>query len=137
MVSFFKNEIHGQDKEHKSYQVIQPETFIFKYKKCEEGKHYECDHLLDDFQLHQRERAAILLIPEAVGRDLGTIFKEGDAPADTDDSHKAELLKALHFSEFEMPIPGHCHKHIRQEEKTDGEESARHKDGLGGEEIRR
>ena len=46
--SFFKDEIHGQDQEDKSDEVIKPEGFIFKNQQSEHGKDNQCDRLLDN-----------------------------------------------------------------------------------------
>lgn len=52
----------------------------------EDGEDAECDDLLNDLQLNERERSTVTFKAKAIGRNLKTVFKERQTPGDEDDS---------------------------------------------------
>ena len=78
---FFKNEVNGQDKEYETYHMVKAEGFGFEQQQGKDHEYRKGYHLLDDFELNERERPAKSLVTDPVGRHLETIFKKGNPPA--------------------------------------------------------
>lgn len=72
--SLFKHKINGHYQANKCSEMIPLKRFSFK-KDC--GKHcenYECNHFLNNFELHQCKRTAIVNKPYPVGWNLTRIL---------------------------------------------------------------
>ena len=50
----------------------------------DDSEHGEGDDLLDDLELHDVERSAVAVEADSVGRDLGAVFEESQAPGQED-----------------------------------------------------
>lgn len=93
--------------------MVPVENFAFEEQGGEDCEDNQCDYLLDYFELHQTERAAVFHESHAVGGHLGAIFQEGDAPAEDDDAEQRPMAYHLGFLKLEMAIPGKRHKDVR------------------------
>ena len=80
--------------------------------KGEKRKDCQCDCLLNCFQLHEAKGAVIPDKTHLIGRNLEHVFKKCHSPADEDDGKQTHILSPLEFFEFQMPVPGKCHKDI-------------------------
>lgn len=78
----FKNKIYRQHQKAKAHGVVPFEAFGFKEKHRENYKNNQSNHFLNDFELHQIERAAVAFVSNFVGRNLKEIFKQGQSPTD-------------------------------------------------------
>ena len=87
------------------------------------GEDYQRDALLDDLELDQRERTAVALKADAVGRHLTTVFEESDAPREDDDADEWPVGAHARLLQFEMAIPGQCHEDVAAEEQQNGIEA--------------
>lgn len=58
----------------------------------------QCDDFLDDFQLHEVKRAAVLLETDTVGGHLQAVFEKSDTPTDCNHADERQLLKPFVFS---------------------------------------
>lgn len=56
------------------------------------GKYDEADDLLYHLELHEIERSAIIDESESVSRYLTTVFKERDAPRESNDSNEWPMV---------------------------------------------
>ena len=80
-----KNEIHSGDEAEASDNVVPLDVHV-KGNHREEDKHHQGDDLLQDLELHQRERTTIALEANAVGRHLQAILEKGNTPLQCDHS---------------------------------------------------
>lgn len=74
-----EHEEHGHDHKEKPDQVI-PLERLFEIDHGKYRENDECDHFLDGLELGTGKFA----VAYAVGRDLETIFKKSNHPADKD-----------------------------------------------------
>lgn len=72
--------------------MIDPKTLCLEQEDGKQGKYEQCNHFLDDFELPKIEWSPVIYIPDPVGRDHHTVFKEGNTPADEDHSRDAPFL---------------------------------------------
>ena len=77
----------------------------------------ERDDLLDDLELHQRERPAVAREADAVGRNLAGILEERDAPRQEDDGKQGPMGGDLHLLQLQMPVPSECHEDVGHDEQ--------------------
>lgn len=89
----------------------------------EEGEDDERDDLLDDFELHEGEGAAVALEAEAVGGHLGAVLEEGHAPRYEDDADEGPVADDFHFLEFQVAVPSEGHEDVRDDEEQYGVKS--------------
>ena len=85
IILFHKHKIDGQDEAAERHKMVPVQGLAAEEDGGEHGEDRQGNNLLDDFQLHQRVRAAIADEAYAVGRHLAAILKEGDAPREGDD----------------------------------------------------
>ena len=69
------------------------------------------------------EGAAVLGVADAVGGDGEAVLEEGDAPREQDDQYEGPARRYLHFTQFEMPVPGERHEDVRADEHEYGPDS--------------
>ena len=67
--------------------------FSFEGNGAENNKNNQRDDLLNNFQLDQAERATIVAETDAVGRNLKTIFKECQEPAEKDNTQQRKMFE--------------------------------------------
>ena len=70
------------------------------------------DDFLNDLQLHQRERSAIVDEAYPVGRHQETILDAGDAPREKYHGIKRPVGGDTGLVELQVSVPGKCHKDI-------------------------
>src|SRR5690606_6600319 len=122
----FEYKIYGQYEEHKTDQVIDPETLIFKHQHRKQGEDYQCNDFLNYLELPEIERSPVSLVTYLIGRYLKTVFEQGNSPTDQDDGPEPELGKSRHGIKLEMAVPGQGHKNIRNDQKGDGQDGFVH-----------
>src|SRR5690606_13334225 len=105
------NKVNRQYQQSKAYQVIHLQ-WSMKGERGEDYKHHQCNNLLNNFQLYQREYTSVPLKTNPVGRNLKAIFKKGDQPAEENDTKQRKLTEPGVFGKFEMSIPGKRHKNV-------------------------
>lgn len=121
---FAEDEIDGQNQADETRQVVPPQGVRFHEDDGEDREDQQGDDFLDHFELPDREGASQLGAADAVGRDLETVFEQGDPPAEQDDGQHPE---ALYFGfESDMPVPSQCHKGIGKDQQGDGGEGTAH-----------
>lgn len=109
---FLENKIDSQHQKCETDQMVRPETFIFKNQNCKKGKNNERNYFLNDFELPESKRAAISHKSDFVGRNHSHILKKRNHPTEQDDFQKTHIGKPVIFFEFQMTVPGKCHKNI-------------------------
>ena len=115
-----KHEIHRHHQADAGGEVVPVKCLSFEDQGRKKNKYHEGDDLLDDFQLHEGERSAVLLEADAVGGHLGAIFKKSDAPREKDDADERPVGGHLHFLELEVAVPGKSHEYIGKQQQRKG-----------------
>ena len=92
--------------------MIPMKRFALEKDGGEHCKNGECDDLLDDFQLQERERSAIAHEANAVGRHLTGIFRQGNEPRKEDDAVERPVRDDFHLLEFQVSIPCEGHENV-------------------------
>jgi len=100
--------------------VIPFEGFVFEKNERKQREHHECDDLLDDLELDERERAAVFAKSDPVGRNHEAIFQESDQPTHQYEARKAGFLKKFQVLEFQVPVPGKRHEDIGKQQQQNG-----------------
>ena len=59
------------------------EVLVLEHDVGDDGKDGQGDAFLNDFQLNEVERSAVALEAHSVGWNLAAVFKEGDAPRES------------------------------------------------------
>ena len=72
--------------------MVPPQGVRFHEDDGEDREDQQGDDFLDHFELPDREGASQLGAADAVGRDLETVFEQGDPPAEQDDGQHPEAL---------------------------------------------
>lgn len=114
---FFEYKINGQYQKTETYEMIQPELLVLKEQKSKAHEYYERYDFLQHFQLHKGERSSVVAVAQSVRRDLKTVFEKRYTPTYQYHSPKTEFGKPAVLGEFEMTVPGHCHKGIGTHKK--------------------
>ena len=104
--------------------MVPPQGVRFHEDDGEDREDQQGDDLLDHFEFPDRKGASQLGAADAVGRDLETVFEQGDAPTEQDDGQHPEAFY-LRF-ESDMPVPSQCHEGIGEDQQGDGGEGAVH-----------
>ena len=73
--------------------MVPVESLSLKENRGKHREYDEGDDLLNDFQLHEGERASVAGKADAVGRNLAGVFKKGDRPAENDDADQRKRGK--------------------------------------------
>ena len=74
-----ENEIYRSYKAEGGCNVIPLHLHVKRHYR-EDNKHHQRDHLLQNLQLHERERTTIAFKTNPVGRHLQAVLEERNAP---------------------------------------------------------
>ena len=85
----------------------------------DDGEDDERHALLNHLELHQVEGTAIIDESDSVGRYLTAVFKEGDGPAECDDSDEGPVAAGARLLQFQMSVPCQRHEDVAQHEEQD------------------
>lgn len=73
-----KDEIDGANDEQEGQNMVPMQVVALKHNVRDDGENGQRNTFLNDFQLHERERTAVVDEAEAVGGHLAAIFEKGD-----------------------------------------------------------
>jgi hypothetical protein len=107
---FFENKACGYHDEEKPHGVV-PLDVLLQVGNRKHRKHNQGNDFLDGLQLGGIKDVTAI----AVGGDLETVFKEGDAPAYQRDLPKRDILVS------QVTVPGEGHENVREQEQNNGE----------------
>ena len=97
--------------------MVPLQRFAFEEDDGEEGEDDEGYNFLDDFELHQRECAAVAGEAYAVGGYLEAVFGQGYSPRQQDDGiERCVVANDFELLELEMAIPGESHEYVGNDE---------------------
>lgn len=99
--------------------MIPVQAFAFEQERSEHGEDYQSNYFLQDFELNQGERPAVALESNPVGRDLESIFKQGDSPRKQDNREQRPVGTDFHFLQLQMPVPRKSHENVRDNQHPD------------------
>lgn len=77
-----EGEEDGQDQADEGGEVVPVQGFALEEEGDDQGEYGERDGLLDHFELHEVERAAVSGVADAVGRDGEAVLEECYAPGE-------------------------------------------------------
>lgn len=120
-----ENKIDGQYQTAEPCDVIPLKRFVLAEKQHEGGEDDKRDYLLNHFQLPQRERPPVFDAADPVGRNLKTVFEQGDAPTQQHDGCERHPFEFR--LEYDVPVPRQRHKGVGADKQQDGKNSARHR----------
>ena len=104
--------------------MVPAELLILEGDGGEADENDERDHLLDHFQLDQGKGATVAREPNAIGRNLQAILKEGDSPAEKYYGEQPPLCPGRMILETQVPVPSNGHESIAEDQKADAKETA-------------
>lgn len=97
--------------------MVPVEGFTLEEEGDNQSEDNEGDNLLDHFQLHKAEGAAVTGEAETVGGNLGAIFKECQSPRKEDDQNKWPAGGDLHLLKLQVAVPGECHEYVGKDQQ--------------------
>lgn len=83
---FHKHEIHSRHQTDKCSQVIPMQRLAFEDESGKDSKDNQRNNFLNNFKLHQAERAAVSVKADTVGRHLTGVFRQGNQPGKQNDA---------------------------------------------------
>ena len=83
---FHKHEIHCCYDAEEGGKMVPMQSFALKHHVGNDGKHQQGDALLQDFELNEGKWSSVARKPNAIGRNLTAILKEGDEPREDDNA---------------------------------------------------
>ena len=107
-----KSEKDGQEYAAERDDVVPADGLAFEHCGHDDGEHGEGDGLLDDFELHERERTSVDLCAYTVGGNHEAVLKKSQSPRAEDDEDKGPVGVDFQLGEFEVAVPGKSHKDI-------------------------
>ena len=111
-----EGEEDGEDQAGEGCEMVPVEGLSLEDEQDDYREDRKGDHFLDDLELDEVERTAVLGVTDAVGRDGEAVLEEGDAPGEQDDQDERPARRNLHFTEFQMPVPCERHEYVRTDE---------------------
>ena len=90
--------------------MIPLKRFVLAEKQHEGGEDDKRDYLLNHFQLPQRERPPVFDAADPVGRNLKTVFEQGDAPTQQHDGCERHPFEFRLEYDVRVTILGHLQR---------------------------
>ena len=118
-----KDEIDGANDEQEGQNVVPMQVVALKHNVRDDGENGQRNTFLNDFQLHERERAAVVDEAETVGGHLAAIFEKGDGPREADDGNQRPVVADARLLQTKVAVPRKGHKNVAENEQDDGVES--------------
>ena len=123
---FQEGEEDGEDEAGESDEVVPVDGLSLEDEEDDDREDRQGDDLLDDLQLDEVERSAVLGVTDAVGGDRQAVLEESYAPREQDDQDERPARRYLHFTQFQMPVPCECHEDVRADEHEYGPNTLMH-----------
>ena len=121
---FEEDEPDSEDKADKGGDMVPMEGLATKSKNREKSEDKNRNNLLNNFELHERERSSVAGKADAIGRNLATILKKSNAPGKENDENKRRMVgDNLQLAQLEMAVPGKSHKDVGDDEKKNSVKS--------------
>lgn len=89
---FHKDEIDRGYQADEGCEVVPLQMLALEEQVGDDGKDHQRYHLLDHFELDERERASCALEADAVGGHLAAVFKESNTPREGDHAYQGPVL---------------------------------------------
>ena len=99
--------------------VVPVQLLMLEDEISNHRKHHQRDTLLDDLQLNEVERPAVVHEADAVGRHLTAILEEGNHPREGNHEIEWPVGRDARLLEAQMAIPGEGHKHVAHDKQQD------------------
>ena len=89
---FHKHQIDGADDKQECKNVVPVQMGALEHDVGNDAEHGQRDTFLNDLQLDEVERSAILYKAETISRNLTAVFKKGYHPREGDDSDEGPVV---------------------------------------------
>ena len=96
------------------------QRFPLEEHRGEHREHDERDDLLDNLQLHQRERPPVARETDTVGRYLECVLRQRDAPREQYHRVQRPIRADFHFLQLQVTVPRERHEDVRHDQQQDG-----------------
>ena len=83
-----ENQVNGADNKEEGQDVVPVQVGALEHNVGDDAEYGQRDTLLNDLQLDEVKGTAVLDKAQSVGRHLTAVFKEGDAPRESDDAYE-------------------------------------------------
>ena len=103
--------------------MVPMQVVALKHNVCDDGENGQRNTFLNDFQLNEGERTAVVDEAETVGWHLAAIFEKGDGPRETDDGNQRPVVADTRLLQTKVTVPREGHKNVAENEQNDGVES--------------
>ena len=77
--------------------MIPFQLFIFEKNQGKQREHYKRDDLLNDFELNECERSAVVAEADSIGWHHEAIFEKRDEPTGEDEADQTCFLEKFQF----------------------------------------
>ena len=94
----------------------------FAFEHCGDNYCEDCkrDGFLDDFELHEVERAAVDGRTDTIGRNHEAVFEKSYTPRECDDGDKRPVGDEFHLLELKVAVPGEGHQDVADNKQQYG-----------------
>lgn len=99
--------------------MVPAQMLASEKKHCNDGEHHERDGLLHHLKLHERERASVAGIADAICRNHEAVFRERNEPGEQDHADERPVGADAGLLQFEMAIPRYGHEDVGNNEEED------------------
>lgn len=89
---FHKDEIDCGYQADEGCEMVPLQMLALEEQVGDDGKDDQRHHLLDHFELDERERASCAFEADAVGGHLAAVFKESNTPREGDHAYQGPVL---------------------------------------------
>lgn len=93
--------------------MVDGEGLILEEDQHEDGEDGQREELLDDLELPEVERTAVVNEANTVGRHHETVLDQRDTPAEENHHRERQFAEPGCTLQFQMTVPRECHEHIR------------------------
>ena len=118
-----KDEIDGANDEQEGQNVVPMQVVALKHNVRDDGENGQRNTFLNDFQLHERERTAVVDEAETVGRHLAAILEKGDGPREANDGNQRPVVADARLLQTKVAVPREGHKNVAENEQNNGVKS--------------
>ena len=103
--------------------MVPMQVVALKHNVRDDGENGQRNTFLNDFQLHERERTAVVDEADAVGWHLAAILEKGDGPRETDDGNQRPVVADARLLQTKVAVPREGHKNVAENEQNNGVKS--------------
>lgn len=112
-----KGEVDRGNEQEKSDKVVPVQLFALKKDGDKHGENRKRYHLLNDLELQQAERPAIVGKADAVGRNHKHILKQCDSPREENHNNQRPVRTHTHLLQLKVSVPSKGHHDVAHQQQ--------------------